>query len=215
MNFKDKTKGILCLVRHGQTEWNLAGRMQGREEVPLNEAGIAQAEEAAQGIKKAKELYSLVFNKVISSPLGRAVDTAKIINSEINAPYIGKDDRLLERDFASLSGYTYENYARAIHANAKGVEDIETVESMLERARSFVTDEIKPGDMVLAVTHGAMASTLAKNSKKAPDIPADSIGGVGNCHVSFYTYDGCDIVLEGFNINPKDVADFVAKNMEE
>ncbi len=215
MNFKDNKKGILCLVRHGQTEWNLSGRMQGREEVPLNETGIFQAKEAALGIKKATESGVLRFNKVISSPLGRAVDTARIINDEIKAEYIGRDNRLLERDFASLSGYTYDDYARAIHANAKGVEDIETVESMLERARSFIADEIKAGDIVLAVTHGAMASTLAKYSKKSPAILESSIGGVGNCHVSFYTYDGCDIVLEGFNISPKDVADFVSENTEE
>lgn len=215
MNFKDKSKGILCLVRHGQTAWNLEGRMQGREEVPLNDNGINQAKDAALGIKKATESGVLKFNKVISSPLERAYDTAKIISEQINIDSVSKDDRLLERDFGILSGYTYENYARAIHANAKGVEDIESIDAMLERIRSYIADEVKPGNVVLSVTHGAMASTLAKYSEKNPSIPEESIGGVGNCHVSFYTYDGERIVLDGFNINPKDVAEFVAKNTEE
>ena len=215
MNINDKTKGILCVVRHGQTSWNLEGRMQGREEVPLNETGISQAEDAAVGIKKAVDECGLKFNKVISSPLGRAVHTAEIIMKKIGCIDLGKDERLLERDFASLSGYTYDNYARAIHAGAKGVEDIESIEAMLERARSFIYDEVKPGDRVLVVTHGAMASTLGKYSKKAPSVPEESVGSVGNCHVSFYTYDGEDIVLEGFNIHPDNVAEFISENLEE
>ena len=73
----------------------------------------------------------------------------------------------------------------------------------------------KPGEMVLVLTHGAMATTLAKNSKKPAHIPEDKVGGVGNCHASFYTYDGKDITLEGFNIHPNDVAKFVKDNLED
>ena len=82
MNFNDKSKAIVCLIRHGQTNWNVEGRMQGREEVPLNENGIAQAKEAALGMKAACDAIGLRFNKIISSPLERAVDTAKIISDE-------------------------------------------------------------------------------------------------------------------------------------
>ena len=80
---------------------------------------------------------------------------------------------------------------------------------MMERARSFFNEVAKPGDRIIVLTHGAMATTLAKNAKKPACIPEDKVGGVGNCHASFYTYDGEDIVLEGFNIHPNDVIKFV------
>ena len=214
MNFNDKSKAIVCLVRHGQTNWNVEGRMQGREEVPLNENGIAQAREAAEGMKKACEAGNLYFNKIISSPLERAVDTAKIIKDAIGCDYFGKDERWLERDFGALSGYTYDDYARAIHAGM-GPENIEPVEKMMERAESFFKEVVKPGDRVLVLTHGAMATTLAKNSNKPAYIPPEKVGGVGNCHASFYTYDGNGITLEGFNIHPNDVKKFVMENTEE
>ncbi len=214
MNFNDKTKAIVCLVRHGQTNWNVEGRMQGREEVPLNENGIAQAKEAAEGIKAACDAGNIYFNKIISSPLERAVDTAEIIKDKIGCDYFGKDDRWLERDFGELSGYTYEDYARAIHAG-RGPENIEPVEHMMERVRSFFEEVVKPGDRVLVLTHGAMATTLARSSNRPAHIPEDKVGGVGNCHASFYTYENGEITLEGFNIHPKDVANFVKENIEE
>ena len=215
MNFNDRSKAIVCLVRHGQTNWNVEGRMQGREEVPLNENGIAQAREAAEGMKAACESIGLHFNKIISSPLERAVDTANIIREAIGCDYFGKDERWLERDFGVLSGYTYDDYARAVHANADGVKDIESVEAMMARARSFFEDEAKAGDRILVLTHGAMATTLAKNSNKPAYIPPEKVGGLGNCHASFYTYDGKEITLEGFNIHPKDVKKFVTENIEK
>ena len=109
MNFNDKEKAIVCLIRHGQTNWNVEGRMQGREEVPLNENGIAQAKEAAKGMKTACDAIGLHFNKIISSPLERAVDTAKIIKDAIGCDYFGTDERWLEREsliFSELQALT-------------------------------------------------------------------------------------------------------------
>lgn len=214
MDFNDKSKAVVCLIRHGQTNWNVEGRMQGREEVPLNENGIAQAKEAAEGMKAACEKSGLYFNKIISSPLERAVDTAMIIRDAIGCDYFGKDERWLERDFGALSGYTYDDYARAIH-EGRGPENIEPVEKMMERAKSFFDEVAKPGERIIVLTHGAMATTLARNAKKPAYIPEDKVGGVGNCHASFYTYDGENIVLEGFNIHPNDVIKFVCGIEEE
>ena len=70
-------------------------------------------------------------------------------------------------------------------------------------------------DRVLVLTHGAMATTLARSSNRPAHIPEDKVGGVGNCHASFYTYENGEITLEGFNIHPKDVANFVKENIEE
>ena len=78
MNLKNK-KGLIIFVRHGQTDWNTQGRMQGREDIPLNETGLLQAKETAEGIKKACLDTGLTFDKIASSPLLRASVTAEAI----------------------------------------------------------------------------------------------------------------------------------------
>ena len=58
---------MIYIIRHGQTEMNQAHALQGRSDQPLNENGIRQAQEAA------KRFGSLRFDRVYSSPLGRAI----------------------------------------------------------------------------------------------------------------------------------------------
>lgn len=87
---------VLYAVRHGQTEKNKYGLVQGQTEADLNEVGISEAE----------KLQSLVSNLnidvVISSPLRRAKDTARIITN--NQFPINIDDRLIERDWGMCEG---------------------------------------------------------------------------------------------------------------
>ena len=64
---------MIYIIRHGQTELNSRKVLQGRSDHPLNERGIAQAEEAAEKLK------SVSFDAVYSSPLIRAIQTARIV----------------------------------------------------------------------------------------------------------------------------------------
>ena len=73
----------IILVRHGQTEWNRVERFRGRADVPLNEAGLAQAE--AMGRRIASEWRP---SAIYSSPLSRAVKTAEIVARHINLPLL-------------------------------------------------------------------------------------------------------------------------------
>lgn len=85
---------MIYIVRHGQTHWNLEGRYQGRIDINLNETGIEQAENIREKLKNIK------FDKVFSSPLKRAYNTAQIIcNDKITV-----DDRLIERCNGELEG---------------------------------------------------------------------------------------------------------------
>ena len=85
---------MIYVVRHGQTDWNLEGRFQGRIDIPLNEKGKNQA-------KKTKEkLEGIEFDKVFSSPLKRALETAQIITNEP----IEIDNRIIERCNGQLEG---------------------------------------------------------------------------------------------------------------
>ena len=78
---------MIYLVRHGQTDWNLEGRYQGRIDIKLNSKGIEQAKEIKEKLKEIK------FDKVFSSPLKRALETAQIITDND----IEIDERLIER----------------------------------------------------------------------------------------------------------------------
>ena len=89
-------KTFYC-VRHGRTEWNKERRFQGISDIPLSEEGILQA-------RKAKPMYDkLYFEEIFSSPLSRAVETAKIITEDRHLP-IRIDERIIERSFGRFEG---------------------------------------------------------------------------------------------------------------
>ncbi|MCH5324324.1 MAG: histidine phosphatase family protein [Eubacterium sp.] len=85
---------MIYLVRHGQTDWNLAGKNQGRTDIPLNATGIEQARQLAE---KLKDIH---FDCVFSSPLRRAATTAQIIHNGA----IICDERIIERCNGELEG---------------------------------------------------------------------------------------------------------------
>ena len=87
---------MIYIVRHGETNYNVEGRYAGRIDVPLNDNGIKQAYLIKEKLKDIK------FDKVFSSPLKRAYETATIIcGDKYN---IIKDDRLIERSNGELEG---------------------------------------------------------------------------------------------------------------
>lgn len=88
----------LALVRHGQTDWNLNGLMQGRTDIPLNATGRAQAEAAAARLDRAE------WDVVVSSTLGRARETAEILARGLGLPVVGAYDDLVEQDFGAAEG---------------------------------------------------------------------------------------------------------------
>jgi len=87
----------LILARHGETEWNTAGRAQGRADSPLTAAGIEQAR--ALG----RTLAARGVEHVVSSTLGRAMHTAQVV-AEIIGCAVSVDERFVERAFGELEG---------------------------------------------------------------------------------------------------------------
>jgi broad specificity phosphatase PhoE len=90
----------IYLARHGQDEDNAKGILNGRRDYPLSDLGREQAKEVAKKIKDA----GIVFDKVYSSPLARAYETAKIITNELGLPEPEKQDGLIERDYGVMTG---------------------------------------------------------------------------------------------------------------
>lgn len=88
----------MVLIRHGQTDWNKAGRLQGQVDIALNETGREQAQAAA------RSLEGQGFTRVVTSPLGRALETGSIIAAHLGLPEPTTDAGLVERAYGELEG---------------------------------------------------------------------------------------------------------------
>lgn len=155
----------LWLVRHGQTDWNIDGRIQGQSDVPLNAAGRAQAQALA------RELADVPFTAVYSSDLERARETAKIIAAPHCLP-VKIDVRLREINQGEWEGLNLidirERYDWEYRHNQSYSPDFrppggESAREVAERVQAAIEDIHKehPNGAVLVVTHGLAAATVA------------------------------------------------------
>lgn len=192
---------MIVFVRHGKTDWNDKGLLQGRDNIPLNNQGISQAKCAGYELAKALEESHFRFDKIITSPLSRAEVTANIISGALGNIPVMIDERLIERDFGALSGKEYDFTSRVVLENVEE-PSVETVESIVKRVNSLIYEKIKSEENVLIVTHGAVTRIFAENSKKCPEVSEKGIGIIGNCHMVVYSYDGENIVLENYDVAP-------------
>ncbi|MGW9182427.1 histidine phosphatase family protein [Agromyces sp. NPDC055661] len=154
---------LLALIRHGQTDWNLAGRMQGRTDIPLNETGRAQA------LAAAAPLAAEPWDVVVSSPLDRARETAAIIARELDLPVGGAYDELIEQDFGEAEGtLVSELDVRWPKRDFADMEpDVEVGPRGIRGLDRIAVDH--PGARVLAVAHGTLIRfTLAAISGHDP-----------------------------------------------
>ncbi|NQD41453.1 histidine phosphatase family protein, partial [Glutamicibacter halophytocola] len=112
----------LGFVRHGQTQWNLEGRLQGSSDIPLNDTGRSQAREAV------KVLGAGGWDVIVSSPLSRARETAQIIAEGLGLELGPSYDLLIERDYAQGEGMV-ETEALALwpDKNGGGIEPLDSV----------------------------------------------------------------------------------------
>jgi broad specificity phosphatase PhoE len=112
-------KHRLILIRHGETDWNRAGRLQGGQDIPLNELGRRQAAEAAERLRKLVPRFAgLDF---IGSPMQRARETMDILRATLELAPGGYrvDDRLRELTFGSWEGFTWRDVRKAEREQAQ------------------------------------------------------------------------------------------------
>lgn len=145
----DFTPRSIVLVRHGETDWNLARRIQGRTEVPLNKVGRAQAAATAQLLRGHDAWVG-----VVSSPLGRAVETSRIIGSALGLAEPTIDHDLIERDFGEAEGLLVADVERRWPAlDAPGSE---AISSVAERSAQVFARLLNDTPRSIVVAHGAM-----------------------------------------------------------
>ncbi|ASP36329.1 histidine phosphatase family protein [Labrenzia sp. VG12] len=106
---------LLIFVRHGETDWNFEGRMQGQKDIPLNATGQAQATENGQRLKAylAQEGIDPATLDFVSSPLTRTRSTMELLRGamNLNASAYRLDDQLKEITFGAWEGFTLEELA--------------------------------------------------------------------------------------------------------
>jgi broad specificity phosphatase PhoE len=132
----------LLLVRHGETDWNAEGRLQGHTDLPLNEPGRRQARTLAG------ELAGDGIEAVYSSDLARARETADIVAERLGLPVV-LDPDLREKDWGTWEGLTGEERERVELVG----ETTEAHRERMLRALGAIAAR-HPGGRVLVVTHG-------------------------------------------------------------
>jgi probable phosphoglycerate mutase len=103
------TTPTLVFVRHGQTDWNAEGRLQGQRDIPLNDIGRGQAKRNGAVIReRIPEAAGFDF---VASPLSRARETMEIVRTQmgLDPKAYEIDARLLELTFGELEGLTYDD----------------------------------------------------------------------------------------------------------
>lgn len=189
----------LMILRHGETEWNRVGRMQGELDSPLTETGRAQARTQGELIQ-ARDLTGWSW---FSSPQGRAVNTARIV-ADGQAAELRFDDRLVEIGVGEWTGKSRDEI-RAAMSNKVELADLpetgitlykyapggEGFAALRERAADFLGDLTGPS---VLVTHGITsrmlrAVVMGLNDDELDDLP----GGQG---VIYHMKDGVQTRLE-------------------
>ena len=147
----------ICLVRHGETVWNILGKLQGLEDIELNEKG---EREALSVSKYLADQYNSNWDVLLSSPLKRAKKTAEIINNNIKIESIIENNNLIERDYGKSSGLTKEEIKiKFPDDNIPGIESRADVRKRVVKVLDEVTREY-PGKNVIIVAHGAVINSI-------------------------------------------------------
>lgn len=182
----------ILVTRHGQTDWNVIEKIQGHTDIELNDVGRQQAEGTGKLIRNEN------IDLIITSPLKRAKETAKIINMNFNVTII-EDNRLMERNFGRSEGLTKSdikklkeinpemndiwNYNRNIDCNG-----METIQDFCNRVYEFL-DEISErykDKNILLVTHGGVSVPIKYYFMNEPLenlVDRDNIKGLKNCEI--------------------------------
>lgn len=178
----------LILWRHGRTEWNAIGRIQGQSDVALDETGLIQAAQAAPRIAALKP------DVIVSSDLRRTADTAAAAAVVTGLP-IEYDARLRERDFGPWQGLNRDEIQARYPADfarwwtTEPFEDqrIETVDDMMKRvgdALREIAARLGDNGTALVVTHGGAAKAGTAGLLGWPTALVESLSGLGNCRYS-------------------------------
>lgn len=194
----------LILWRHGQTDWNAASRFQGQADVPLNQTGLTQAEQAAAVLAQHR------VDVIYASPLIRAAVTAQTLAGLLGLP-ISYDERLVEIDVGSWEGRRLDDvidehpeFAAALAAgrdfrrSPEGETAVETGLRVGGALREIAASNA--GRTILVAGHGSAIRMATADLLGWDHSAAVQLGGMQNCGwTTLAARNGTDWRLLGWN----------------
>jgi len=177
----------LCIVRHGETAWNAAHRVQGQLDVPLNAAGLAQAEAVARALGGER------FDAIYTSDLQRARQTAEPL-ARLSGLAMEIEPGLRERHYGVFQTHTYaevkaryaEDYARFLARDPDfAFQTGESLRDFSSRSLEVISrvSRENQGKNVLVVTHGGVLDELYRFIHRVP-VQAPRDFGIPNCGIN-------------------------------
>lgn len=143
----------ICLVRHGETDWNVKGIIQGQTNTPLNKVGEKQARECGSFLKNKN------YDVIISSPLKRAMRTSELINDSLNLPVI-YNDNLKERYFGIAEGQFKESISKDYPNQIYPDQELRLAlnKRVMTALNTIINTHLN--QRVLVIAHGAVINSI-------------------------------------------------------
>lgn len=182
---------LIYMIRHGQTDWNAEGRLQGQKDIGLNDTGRAQARQNGRTLRTLLGPEPTAFD-FVASPLARTRETMQLARSEIGLEPLAyrTDDRLVELSFGDWEGHTLDEIRAVAPDRLKARsrqkwsfippgKDAESYEILSWRIGAWLQSVEKP---TVCVSHGGVVRSVLKliggwNELDAAkcDIPQDRV----------------------------------------
>jgi probable phosphoglycerate mutase len=179
----------LYLVRHGETDWNRARRIQGLTDIPLNATGREQARRTGLLLTRRP------IARVIASPLGRARETGSIIAAELGLDEPELRREFVERDYGAAEGLDFHEvdvrYPEGVEV--PGRETREQVAARVVPALQRLAVEY-PGEAIVVVSHGGAIRAALMSAH-----PQGRFGPITNGSVHSFHVDGPALRLVAFD----------------
>lgn len=172
--------------RHGRTDWNAAGRFQGQTDIPLNEEGHRQAQQAA------RRLASLAPSAIVASDLGRTRSTAEALAAVTGLP-VRLDSGLRETNAGDWQGHTFDAIRGMdpeglrrweegdVHTRAGGAETRLDVAARVHRAVDRALGAVPADGTLVVVSHGGAIRVGLAHLLGLPHDLWGALAGLSNC----------------------------------
>lgn len=196
-----QTHTRICIIRHGETDWNVEKRIQGHTDIPLNETGRAQA--LAMAFNAAHQR----FNAIYSSDLLRATETARLL-AQREDHEVRLLPQLRERHYGIFQGITAAE-AAALHPDAYahyvdrdmeyGFETGESLREFADRVADGIDWLVRHhrGQTIAAVSHSGVLDVIYRRCTGRP-LHTQRDFKIPNCGLNWFHFDGREWYLEAW-----------------
>lgn len=199
-NYLASEETTILLIRHGETDWNAKGLIQGHTNIPLNEQGLYQASCLADVLQKEHSDISVIFSSDLDRAYATAQQTALKFGLEIEKRstlreiHYGKAEGLSFDEKRALYGaeevmLDKEYVSRQQRWDHSGIPEAESLNQLLYRIKQdleWMASQY-PGKKIAVFTHGRVIKTLISDS-----LDADYPDGISNCAIAQFAYSSED-----------------------